>query len=91
MTSTPFQTQLLDEASRALQKKGISFESFAHENALVIGFESVVLTILDESVQFTSGVLQHKLERKSYRSSEALVAEAIAYLEQLTFGWGQRK
>ena len=86
MSPTPFQTQLHDEASQALERKGITFESFADEHTVVISFESVVLTILDTSAYFTSGVLKHAFERKDYQSMEALRGEALAYLDQLTYG-----
>jgi hypothetical protein len=90
MIPTPFQAQLHYEASQALEKKGIPFESYAKEQALVVTFESVILTILENSAHFTSAVLKHDLERKDYQNIEALIAEAAAYLERLTFkspGW----
>ena len=86
MSPTPFQAQLHDEASQALEKKGIPFESFADEHAVVISFESVDLTILESSAYFTSGVLKHAFERKDYQSMEVLTAEALAYLDLLTYG-----
>jgi hypothetical protein len=44
------------------------------------------LTILESSAYFTSGVLKHAFERKDYQSMEVLTAEALAYLDQLTYG-----
>ena len=84
MSPTPFQAQLHYEASQLLKRKGISFESFADEHAVVISFESVDLIILGSSAHFTSGVLEHAFEQKDYQNMEVLTAEALAYLEQLT-------